>query len=161
MVFYNHDLASAPKALPRYLDLGYYAAQGGMPFTQSSNLLYALQTALTRIDWTEKYAEIAEVGAWLRNRLDETFDGPTVVVTHHSPTPLSNEERYRDDLLSAAFVSDVSALMSGAKVKLWIHGHTHHCADLDINGTRVVSNQRGYHPSELVARFDPGFVVEV
>lgn len=71
MVFYNHDLAPAPKALPRYLDLGYYAAQSGMPFTQSSNLVYALQTALTRIDWTEKYAEIAEVGAWLRNRLRE------------------------------------------------------------------------------------------
>lgn len=71
MVFYNHDLASAPKALPRYLDLGYYAAQSGMPFTQSSNLVYALQTALTRIDWTEKFAEIAEVGAWLRNRLRE------------------------------------------------------------------------------------------
>lgn len=71
MVFYNHDLAPAPKSLPRYLDLGYYAAQSGMPFTQSSNLVYALQTALTRIDWTEKYAEIAEVGAWLRNRLRE------------------------------------------------------------------------------------------
>lgn len=71
MVFYNHDLAPAPKALPRYLDLGYYAAQSGMPFTQSSNLVYALQTALTRIDWTEKYAEIAEVGAKLRARLRE------------------------------------------------------------------------------------------
>jgi aspartate aminotransferase-like enzyme len=71
MVFYNHDLAPAPKALPRYLDLGYYAAQSGMPFTQSSNLVYALQTALTRIDWTEKYAEIAEVGAKLRQRLRE------------------------------------------------------------------------------------------
>ncbi len=71
MVFYNHALAPAPKALPRYMDLGYYAAQSGMPFTQSSNLVYALQTALTRIDWTEKYAEIAEVGAWLRNRLRE------------------------------------------------------------------------------------------
>ncbi len=71
MVFYNHDLAPAPKALPRYLDLGYYAAQSGMPFTQSSNLVYALQTALTRIDWAEKYAEIAEVGAWLRARLRE------------------------------------------------------------------------------------------
>ena len=71
MVFYNHDLAPAPKALPRYLDLGYYAAQSGMPFTQSSNLVYALQTALTRIEWIEKYAEIAEVGAKLRARLRE------------------------------------------------------------------------------------------
>lgn len=71
MVFYNHDVAPAPKLLPRYLDLGYYAAQAGIPFTQSSNLVYALQTALTRIDWPEKYDEIAEVGARLRARLRE------------------------------------------------------------------------------------------
>lgn len=68
MVFYNHELKPA-STLPRYLDLGYYAAQQGVPFTTSSNLLYALQTALKRIDWPEKYAQIAEVGAWLRGRL--------------------------------------------------------------------------------------------
>jgi len=69
MVFYNHPLESAPQALPRYLDLGYYAAQQGVPFTTSSNLVYALQTALKRIDWPEKYAQIAETGAWLRAQL--------------------------------------------------------------------------------------------
>jgi len=71
MVFYNHDLAPAPKALPRYLDLGYYAAQAGIPFTHSSNLIFALQKALNRLDWPEKFAQIAEVGAWLRGRLRE------------------------------------------------------------------------------------------
>src|SRR5262245_57152931 len=50
MVFYHHELQPAP-GLPRYLDLGYYAAQQGVPFTTSSNLLYALQTALKRIAW--------------------------------------------------------------------------------------------------------------
>jgi len=69
MVFYNHPLAEEPKALPRYLDLGYYAAQAGIPFTQSSNLVYALQTALNRINWQEKFDQIAEVAVWLRQRL--------------------------------------------------------------------------------------------
>jgi hypothetical protein len=99
--------------------------------------------------------------AWLRARLDTVFPGPTVVVTHHSPTLLSNAAAYRADLLSAAFVSDLDSLMSGDKVELWIHGHTHHCADLLINGTRVLSNQRGYSPSELVPGFHPGLVVDV
>ena len=40
-----------------------------MPFTTSSNLLYALQTALKRIDWPEKYAQITATGAWLRTKL--------------------------------------------------------------------------------------------
>jgi aspartate aminotransferase-like enzyme len=71
MVFYNHELASAPKLLPRYLDLGYYAANAGIPFTHSSNLIYALQTALNRINWPEKFGQIDEVGAWLRRRLRE------------------------------------------------------------------------------------------
>jgi len=71
MVFYNHELEPAPERLPRYFDLGYYAAQSGIPFTTSSNLLYALQTALRRVAWPEKFKQLAEVGAWLRQRLRE------------------------------------------------------------------------------------------
>jgi aspartate aminotransferase-like enzyme len=69
MVFYHHDLAPAPRQLPRYLDLGYYAAQDGIPFTHSSNLVYALQTALKRIHWPDKFRQLAEVAGWLRGRL--------------------------------------------------------------------------------------------
>jgi aspartate aminotransferase-like enzyme len=69
MVFYHHDLQPAPKALPRYLDLGYYAEQDGIPFTHSSNLLYALQTALRRTSWPEKFNQIEETSKWLRTRL--------------------------------------------------------------------------------------------
>jgi aspartate aminotransferase-like enzyme len=71
MVFYNHELQPAPTALPRYLDLGYYAAQEGVPFTHSSNLVYALQTALRRTNWAEKMRQIAETAVWLRGRLRE------------------------------------------------------------------------------------------
>jgi len=68
MVFYNHPIATAP-SLARYLDLGYYAAQSGIPFTHSSNLVYALQTALRRTCWTEKFQQLADVAGWLRARL--------------------------------------------------------------------------------------------
>ncbi len=71
MAFYNHELTPAPKELPRYLDLGYYAAQEGIPFTHSSNLVYAVQAALKRTGWPEKFAHIAEVSTWLRGRLRE------------------------------------------------------------------------------------------
>jgi aspartate aminotransferase-like enzyme len=69
MVFYNHELPTAPQKLPRYLDLGYYAAAGGIPFTHSSNLLYALQTALKRTCWSEKFRQLAEISGWLRGSL--------------------------------------------------------------------------------------------
>jgi aspartate aminotransferase-like enzyme len=89
MVFYNHDLQPAPQALPRYLDLGYYAAQSGVPFTHSSNLVYALQTALHRLCWEEKFARLAEVAVWLRRRLREV--GLTIVAPdeHASPAVVS------------------------------------------------------------------------
>jgi len=69
MVFYNHDLAIQPSRLPRYLDLGYYETQGGIPFTHSSNLLASLSAALKRYDSEQPFAEIAELSNWLRLRL--------------------------------------------------------------------------------------------
>ena len=70
MVFYHHELASAPK-LPRYLDLGYYSAQQGIPFTHSSNLIHALQTSLKRTNWPEKFAQIHATATWLRTKIRE------------------------------------------------------------------------------------------
>jgi aspartate aminotransferase-like enzyme len=69
MVFHNHDLRAAPGLLPRYLDLGLYAGSRGIPFTHSSNLLGALQAALTRVDWPQRYEELARTSAWLRRRM--------------------------------------------------------------------------------------------
>jgi aspartate aminotransferase-like enzyme len=75
MVFYNHTLTSAPKALPRYLDLGFYAANDGVPFTHSSNMLNALQAALRRQSWQKRFKELVETCAWLRIQLrDAGFD---------------------------------------------------------------------------------------
>jgi aspartate aminotransferase-like enzyme len=71
MVFYHHEVAPAPRALPRYLDLGGYAANQGVPFTFSSNMLHALLAALRRVHWDERFAELAERSAWLRARLSE------------------------------------------------------------------------------------------
>ncbi len=69
MVFYNHELNSAPDRLPRYLDLGYYAEHQGVPFTHSSNLLRALQAALDRIEETDAFAHRQRMSEWLRGEL--------------------------------------------------------------------------------------------
>ncbi len=69
MVFYNHKILPAPRAVPRYLDLGLYAAEAGTPFTVSSNLLYALQTALKRFKTEGVFRHIEELAMWLRSTL--------------------------------------------------------------------------------------------
>ena len=43
-VFYNHALSG--QSLPRYMDLELYSKSEGVPFTHSSNFIYALQEAL-------------------------------------------------------------------------------------------------------------------
>lgn len=83
--------------------------------------------------------------AWLRYMLDTPFSGPTVVVTHHAPSQLMLNSRFRrDDPLNPAYASHLEYLMDGNKVKLWISGHTHHSTQATINDTRLVSNCRGY-----------------
>lgn len=71
MVFHHHEIAPAPDRLPRYLDLGYYLEQQGIPFTFSSNLLHALHAALRRVDWEKRFADIAGLSTFLRGRLLE------------------------------------------------------------------------------------------
>jgi len=71
MVFYNHRPAESDGKLPRYFDLEFYAGQDGIPFTFSSNLLYALRAAVRHVDWERRFAHTAELSAWLRQRLAE------------------------------------------------------------------------------------------
>jgi aspartate aminotransferase-like enzyme len=68
MVFHNHAIAPSLR-LPRYLDLGWYAAHQGIAFTHSSNLVKALDAAVRQTDWPKKLAGVAAVSARLRSRL--------------------------------------------------------------------------------------------
>jgi predicted phosphodiesterase len=97
---------------------------------------------------------------WLEAALDRPFDGATVVVTHHAPLIRTRPSSPLWRALAGAFVSDLTGLMGADRVALWIFGHTHRWADVEVRGTRVLSNPRGY-PHEPVADFDPALVVEL
>jgi 3',5'-cyclic AMP phosphodiesterase CpdA len=102
-----------------------------------------------------------EARRWLGERLAATFAGPTVVVTHHAPSNLGQQERHRSGTLAPSFASDLSALIDPSRVALWIHGHTHYCGRYEINGVPIVTNQAGYYRIEEVPGFDPQLVVDV
>lgn len=89
MVFHNHPV-SASALLPRYLDLGLYAASGeGVPFTHSSNLIDALRVALTETPWAEKFAAVARDGLALRERLRVQLAplGCQLIAAQHHASP--------------------------------------------------------------------------
>jgi len=56
------------------------------------------------------------------------------------------------------FSTDLSRLF-GLPVCVWAYGHTHWYNDIDINGTRVVSNPHGYPTEGIVYRDD--FVIKI
>jgi predicted phosphodiesterase len=96
---------------------------------------------------------------WIKEELAKPFDGKTVVITHHGPSPRCAHHRYGIDKISPGFISNLEYLM-GTNVDMWIYGHTHSCADVVIKGTRVVSNQLGY-PREDVSGFNEQLVLKL
>lgn len=111
-----------------------------------------------------------------RRFLAETLaePGPLVVVTHHAPHFNSVADRYRSEILSAAFASDLSDLLmlpdrwtdtdrdpsttERQTDVVWVHGHCHSSSDYRVGGVRILANPHGYG-SENPA-FDPTLVVE-
>lgn len=79
---------------------------------------------------------------WLANALATRIEGRTLVVTHHGPHGGSVHPRHRADILNAAFVSDLSGLLTRAD--LWLHGHVHDSFNYRVGGCRIVANPRGY-----------------
>lgn len=98
---------------------------------------------------------------FLRAELEKTFEGKTVVVTHHAPSIQSVAEKYKHDALTPAYASSMENFMLMG-VDLWTHGHLHDNSDYMIGDTRVVCNPRGYHnPNMLNGDFDPTLVISL
>jgi aspartate aminotransferase-like enzyme/GNAT superfamily N-acetyltransferase len=72
IVMHNGDLQPAG-ALPRAIDLGGFAQADGVPYTQSSNLLAALEAALA-VDWPARWQAVREADAALRLALAADAD---------------------------------------------------------------------------------------
>jgi aspartate aminotransferase-like enzyme/GNAT superfamily N-acetyltransferase len=58
-----------PALVPRYLDLNLWRDRESVPFTHSSNLVYALDAALSQTSWQARLAVLAHDARWLRRSL--------------------------------------------------------------------------------------------
>ena len=143
-----------------------FAATGNPPiaaFTAQNGLndFKQIRTGdFRRICPADLISESAKTRDWLRAKLADPFDGPTVVITHHAPSMRSLEDNpHAGGHLDAAFANRWEDLMGGDQVALWVHGHSHTAVDYDVAGTRVVCNPRGY-PGEDTD-FKPNLVLVV
>ncbi len=98
---------------------------------------------------------------WLRDRLEQSFPGPTVVVTHMAPSIRSVPPEDAAEPIGATNASDLEAFIEETKPDLWLHGHTHMSSDYAIGRTRVVCNPYGYWGEEVNPVFRNDLVLEV
>ena len=104
----------------------------------------------------------AQHKSWLAKKLDQPFDGISVVITHMAPSMQSVGGAFAHDPISAAYASRLDALAE--KADLWVHGHMHESFDYRIGKCRVVTNPCGYiqrDGSPENEQFNPDFVIEV
>lgn len=101
--------------------------------------------------------------SFIAEELAKPFDGKTVVVTHHLPSKRVVADRFKDDILSAAFASHLDHLIERVN-GAWVFGHTHDSVDMQIGTCRMLCNPRGYanrlKGTYENSRFDPGFIVD-
>lgn len=71
MVFCGENVLSGDRQIPRYFDLAFYETKQGVPFTISSNAIYALSAALNNSDWTIRFANIKQWSEELLTELEE------------------------------------------------------------------------------------------
>ncbi len=98
---------------------------------------------------------------WLQEQLDTAGADHTVVVTHHAPSARSLHPEEAEDLIGAAYASNLEDLIISTRPTLWIHGHIHRRVDYCIGETRIVSNPRGYAYVTEPTDFDPGFDIDL
>lgn len=100
-----------------------------------------------------------ECQEWLRAALAQPFAGPTVVVTHFSPSLRSADPRYGHTPGTAGFCNALDDLLPLAQ--LWLHGHLHAPSDYRHRGCRVVANPLGYARKREQDGFSADLLIEV
>jgi len=96
---------------------------------------------------------------YITNELAKPFPGKRIVVTHHAPSPLSQDRRYIGSPTNPAFMSDLTDTIQRGRPDLWEHGHVHQFFDYTIGETRILCNPKGY--GREATGFRPEFVIEI
>lgn len=97
---------------------------------------------------------------WLEKSLSDSKTDFNVVVTHHAPSEKSILDKYKNDLVSAGFASNLDGFIEKTQPDLWIHGHVHACFDYSIGKTRIICNSRGY-PGERVEGYQDKKIIKI
>ncbi len=89
---------------------------------------------------------------WLTGQLNIPSTRKRIVVTHYLPSYRCIDPKYTDEDTNSFFASHLDDLVP--KANLWLCGHTHSDNAIQINGTFVFINPKGY-PGENDREYYP------
>jgi Predicted phosphohydrolases len=81
---------------------------------------------------------------WLDAQFAVPGNAPTVIITHHAPSFLSQHPRFAGSAIAGGFCSNLDARIFQWQPFAWIHGHLHDPVDYRMGKTRILSNPWGY-----------------
>ncbi len=81
---------------------------------------------------------------WLMEKVNELKGRKIVVVTHHLPTRMLIEEKYKGKPTNDGFATELGDFIVDSKISTWIFGHSHGNMEVEIGTTKIISNQLGY-----------------
>lgn len=85
-----------------------------------------------------------------------------VVVTHHVPTMLCCDPRFKSSPLNRYFVTEMFDFIFDHPIDYWVYGHSHaNIPETDVNGTKLLCNQLGYIESGREPDFNRTVVFEI
>lgn len=106
-----------------------------------SNTITAHPGEMTVNKWNQMHTDSK---FFIVNALADIKEGKTVVVTHHVPTKLCIVDEFKNSSIGSAFSSELYDIIKNSKIDYWIYGHSHRNVDIEIEGTKLTSNQFGY-----------------
>lgn len=87
---------------------------------------------------------------WLQAKFNEDTATPTIVLTHYAPSMVgTSDPAFEGKLTNHGFATNLSSMFQ-PNIRLWAFGHTHYQCDYLHQGTRIVTNARGYTTKERV-----------
>lgn len=105
-VFHNH-IVKINEAVPAYMDIGMYEENESIPYSQSWNLIYALQEALKRFEDEKAFVKIKE-----------TYDYVEEVITDMGLKLVSPKEHAAPIILTIVLSEDYSSKVVGDTLAL-------------------------------------------
>lgn len=82
---------------------------------------------------------------WLMEQFAKYKDKQIIVMTHHTPSYLAIDEKYKSFPANCAFANRLDYLFEkNLNIKYWFFGHTHSSKEFKLFLSTVASNPRGY-----------------